>query len=155
MHSTIDATHFYIPDKISVADNEIPPLKEITPREAARLDDVKSKVMLPSQTFDVNSLYHINQASLRQGRQTFWHLIVTTSFCAVAVMIILYLSLRSLYATYLQTFATRSIPEPTEQNPSQPPEPKPRAYTADNESSQFVHIHVQHYRQRISYSVCN
>jgi hypothetical protein len=72
MHSTIDATHFHIPDKISVvADHEIPLIKEITPEEVARLYDVKSKVMVPSQTFDVNSLYHINQASLRQRRQTF------------------------------------------------------------------------------------
>jgi hypothetical protein len=36
MHSTIDATHFYIPDKIMVvADHEVPLIKQITPEEVA------------------------------------------------------------------------------------------------------------------------
>jgi hypothetical protein len=140
MHSTIDTTHFHIPGKISViADHEIPLIKEITPEEFARLYDIKSKVLAPSQTFDANSLFHINQATL-QGRQTFWHVIVTTSICAVAVMIIICLSLRSTLRNLLTNcFVTRSNPEPgtTEQIPSyQPPEPKPRACTPDNENIQ-------------------
>jgi hypothetical protein len=140
MHSTIDTTRFHIPDKISViADHEIPLIKEITPGEVARLDHIKSKVMVPSQTFDVNSLNHINQATLRQGRQTFWHLIVTTSICAVAVMIILYLSLRSTLRKKLANcFAKRSNPgsSTTEQSPYQPPQPKPRACISDSENIQ-------------------
>jgi hypothetical protein len=38
----------------------------LSPEEFVRLDDVKSKVMVPYHTFDVNSLYHISEASLRQ-----------------------------------------------------------------------------------------
>jgi hypothetical protein len=51
IQSTIDATRFFIPDKISViGDNEISLVKEMTPDEVARFDDVKSKVTLSSQT---------------------------------------------------------------------------------------------------------
>jgi hypothetical protein len=44
---------------MGVADHEISLIKQITPEEFARLDDLKPKVMVPSQTFDVNSLFHI------------------------------------------------------------------------------------------------
>jgi hypothetical protein len=115
MHSTIDTTLFHIPDKISViADHEIPLIKEITPAEVAPLDNIKTKVMVPSQSFAVNSLHHINQAALRQGRQTFWHVIVTTTVRAMAVMIILYFSFRSTLRNLLANCsATRSITEPS------------------------------------------
>ena len=67
IQSTIVNTHFYVPEQIQiVADHEIPLIKQVTPEEVTRLDEVKSKVMMPSQSFDVNSLFHIEQASARQ-----------------------------------------------------------------------------------------
>ena len=71
--STIVNTHFYVPDQIQIAaDHEIPLTKQISPEEVTRLDEVKSKVMVPSQSYDVNSLFHIEQASARQSHQTYW-----------------------------------------------------------------------------------
>ena len=52
---TISSTPIYIPDKISiVSDHVIPLIKEISPAEVKQLDDMKSKVMVPSQSFDVD-----------------------------------------------------------------------------------------------------
>jgi hypothetical protein len=43
IQSTIVITHFYVPDQIEiVADHEIPLIKQISPEEVTRLDDVKS-----------------------------------------------------------------------------------------------------------------
>jgi len=58
--SAVSSTHIYVPDKISiVADHEIPLIKELLQAEVKQLEDVKSKVMVPSHSFDVDSLFHI------------------------------------------------------------------------------------------------
>jgi hypothetical protein len=102
--------------------------------------------MTPSQTFDMDSLFHIRLASTRQTNQTYWHLIATTSVCAVAVLGILYLSLH----TYLcnmaaRCFSSSAVPEPStsEQDPSSlPPEPRRREYTPNNDDSQRCRLHI-------------
>jgi hypothetical protein len=66
IQSTIDATHFYIPESVSViANHEIPLIKAMPPEEVKRLE-VKSKVMTPSQNLDMDSLFHIRKVSMRQ-----------------------------------------------------------------------------------------
>ena len=134
MQENINTANLYVPDQLSiVANHEIPLIQETSPQEVARLDEVKSKVVMPSQSFDIDSLFHIRQTSLRQAHQTYWHLIVTTSICAIAILSVLYFSLRS----YLHNFITcrssaNKSPEPgtPELDPSPlPPEPKRRAYS--------------------------
>jgi len=96
MQTTLDTPHLYIPDKVStVADHEIPLLEQITPKEIQQIDEVRSRVTTYAQSFDVNSLFHLQQVSLYQEQCTFWHLIVTTIVCTLAILGILYLSLRS------------------------------------------------------------
>ena len=96
MQTTLDITHLYIPDKVStVADHEIPLLEQITQKEIQQIDEVRSRVTTHAQSFDVNSLFHLRQVSLYQEQRTFWHLIATTIVCALAILGILYLSLRS------------------------------------------------------------
>jgi len=91
MQTTLDTPYFYIPDKVStVADHEITLLEQITPREVQQIDEVRSRVINPSKTFDVDSLFH-----LHQEQRTFWHLKVTTTVCALALFGILCFSLRS------------------------------------------------------------
>jgi hypothetical protein len=87
MQSTLDTPYFYIPDKVStVADHEIPLLEQITLKETQKIDEVRSRVITPSQTFDVNSLFHFRQVSLHQEQNTFWHLIVTTTVRALGIL---------------------------------------------------------------------
>ena len=51
-------------DKVlTVAENEIPLLEQITPKEIKQIDKVRSRVITPSQTFDVDSLFHLQQVS--------------------------------------------------------------------------------------------
>ena len=95
--------------------------------------------MVLSQSLDVDSLFHIEQGSVRQSYQTCWHQVVT-SVCAVAILGVIYVSLRS----PLRNLATRcsspnTVHEPstTAQNPSPlPPEPRRREYTPTNDNSQ-------------------
>jgi hypothetical protein len=105
MQTTLVTPYCYIPDKVStVADHELPPLEQMTTlREVQQIDEVRSIVITPSQTFDVDSLFHLRQVSLHQEQRTFWHLIVTTAVCALAVLGILCFSLRSHPCTQLYT----------------------------------------------------
>ena len=121
-------------------DHEIPLAKLILPEEITRLYDVKSKVMVPSHSFYVDSLFHMKQSSVRQSHQTYWHHIFTTPISAVAILGVIYLSLRS----PLRNLATRCLspktahePSTTEQNPSHlPPEPRRREHTLTNDNLQ-------------------
>ena len=79
----------------TAADQEIPLLEQTTPKEIQQIDEVRSRVITPSHTFDVDSLFHLRQVSLHLEQRTFWHLIVTTNVCALAILGILYFSLRS------------------------------------------------------------
>jgi hypothetical protein len=111
----------------------------MSPGKVKQLDEVKSEVMTPSQTFDMDSVFHIRQTIMRQTNQTYWYLIATC-VCAIAVLGILYLSL----FTYLcnpvtRCFSSGTIPEPStsEQTPpSLPPETRQREYTPNNDDSQ-------------------
>ena len=134
MEENIDASKFYVPDQLSiVASHEIPLIQETSPQEVARLDEVNSKVIMPSQSFDIDSLFHIRQTSLRQAHQTYWHLIVTTTVCAIAIFCVLYFSFRSHVHNFIPCGSSANkSPEPStlEQVPSPlPPEPKRRAYS--------------------------
>ena len=55
MQTTLDTPYCYIQDKVStVADHEIPLLEQITPSEVQQFDEVSSRVITSSQTFDVD-----------------------------------------------------------------------------------------------------
>ena len=129
--SEIITMYFYVPDEIQiVADHDVPLIKQISPEEVTRIDEVKSKVMAPSQSFDVKSLFAIEQASVRQSHQTYCHQIATMSIYAVPILAVIYLSLR----IPLRNLATRCLSpntvhelSTTAQNPSPlPPEPRRR-----------------------------
>ena len=103
MQTTLDTPHLYVPNKVStVADHEIPLLEQITPKEIKQIDEVRSRVTTHAQSFDVNSLFHFRRASLQQEQRTFWQLLITTTVCALAILGILYLSLRSYVQHFIQ-----------------------------------------------------
>ena len=140
----LDTPYCYIPDKVStVADHEIPLLEQITPREVQQIDEVRSRVITPSQTLDVDSLFHLRQVSLQQDQRTFWHLIVTTTVCALAILGILCFSLRSYVHYFLHCcHSTNTTVEPSTVtlNPSpEIPEPSQRThFPRSDEPSQDV-----------------
>jgi hypothetical protein len=137
--AAINTDQLYVPDRLSiVADHEIPLIQEASPEEAARLDELKSNVMMPSQNINTDTLFHIRQASLRQEHQTYWHIIISITVYIVTILVVLCTSLRSKLRNMAACcFPKHTSPEPStsEQDPSPlPPEPKQRAYSpqADN-----------------------
>ena len=156
--SAISSTHIYIPDKISiVADHEIPLIKELLPAEVKQLEDVKSKVMVPSQSFDVDSLFHIKQATMHQTHQTYWQLIAISTVCVIAILGILYLSFRSsLHNTATRCCSSRTVPEPStaEQNASFPRlngDEKPTLQTKTTLRT-MSHLRLIHFNQPANYT---
>jgi hypothetical protein len=54
-----------VPDKIAViAGHELQALEEMISSEIMQLDEISSEVTTPRQVIVVNSLLHVNQASL-------------------------------------------------------------------------------------------
>ena len=144
IQATVVNTHFYVPDQIQiVADHEIPLIKQVSPEEeVTRLDELKSNVMVPSQSYEVNSLFQIEQASARQSHQTYWHQISTMLVCAVDILGVINLSLLSLLRNLAaRCLLLKTVQEPctTAQNPSYlPPEPKRREFSPNDNSQKDV-----------------
>jgi len=56
MQEIFNNAKFYIPDQTSiVADHEIQFISKMSPEEVARPDAINSKVVVPSQNFDIDS----------------------------------------------------------------------------------------------------
>jgi len=141
MQTTLDTPYFYIPDKVStVADHEIPLLEQITPNEIQQNRRSEIQNITPSQTFDVDSLFHLRQVSLHQEQRTFWHLIVNTTICALAILGILCFILRSYVLNFIPCrHSTNTTIEPSTvtSNPSPViPEPSQRTHFPRNDEPQ-------------------
>jgi len=139
--TTLDTPHCYIPDKVlTVADHEIPVLEQITRKEIQQIDEVRSRVITPSQTFGVDSLFHLPQVSLQQEQRIFWHLVVTTIVCTLAILGILCFSLRSHAHNFIpccHSPNTTIEPSTVTLNPSPIiPEPSRRIYSLRNDEPQ-------------------
>jgi hypothetical protein len=95
-----------------------------------QIEEIQSRVAAPSRTFNMNSLLHIRQVSQHQ-QDTFWHLIITTTLSALAILGILYLSflsrLHSL-VTCRRVVVTKSEPSTVDSSPS-PVTPEPTRRT--------------------------
>ena len=141
MQTTLDTTYVYIPHKVStVADHELPLLEQITPKVVQQIEEVRSRVSTPSQTFDVDSLFHLRQVSLHQEQCTFWQLIITTTVCALVILGILCFSLRSYVLNFIPyPHSTNTTIEPctVTSNPSpELPEPSQRTRFPRNDEPQ-------------------
>jgi len=138
MQTTLDTPHFYIPYKVStVVDHEIPLLEQITLKKIQQIEEVRPRVITPSQTFDVDSLFHLRHVSLHQEQRTFLHLIVTTIFCTLAI---LYFSLRFHIHNFIpccHSTSTTIEPGTVTSNPSPViPEPSQRNHFPRNDEPQ-------------------
>lgn len=72
----------------------------MTPNDIQQINEVRFKVISPSQTFDVDSLFHFWQVSFHQEQRTFWYLIITT-VCVLEILGILCFYLRSHIHRYI------------------------------------------------------
>jgi len=146
--TSLEAPHFYIPDNVlAVAAHEIPLLEQMTPREIQQIDEVRSKVMAPSQTYDVDSLLNLRQVSFRQEQRTYWHMILTTTVGIIAVLAVLCYSLRSIIHRHIVCrHSTKTPVEPSTVTPNPlqiTPEPSQRTHLpkCDNPQQDVSFVH--------------
>ena len=146
----LDTPYCYIPDEVlTVADHEVPLLEQMTPREVQQIDEVRSRVITPSQTFEVDSLFHLRQVSIHQEQRTFWYLIVTTTVCALAILEILCFSLRS-FIPCCHSANTTIEPSTVTSNPSpEIPEFKERTFQEATNLHKMLHLRAIHWKSRI------
>jgi hypothetical protein len=112
---TPDAPHLYVPDKVTVfADHERQLLEEIiTPPDAARLDEVMSKLNVPHQVADIGSLFHAHAASINRDQKTHWYFILMAVLCAFTSVRFLSYSWYTAI-TYYRNRTRKSNPEASE-----------------------------------------
>ena len=135
--ANLETSHIYIPDKINVvANHEISLLEQIIADAVAHLDEIRAKTMVPSPSFDVDSIFHI-QASLRGQQRTYWYIIATPVACTAAIIGILYISLHSyLYNFIARCYSPNATSKPSTMDPNPPltpPEPQQRSQVPSNE----------------------
>ena len=132
MQTSLETTHFYVPDNVLPAsDHEIHLLEQMTPKEIQQIDEVRFKVMAPSQTFDVDSLINLRQVSFHQKQRTYWHLIITT-VCVLAIFGILCFSVLSyIHRHIVRCHSINTTVEPSTLTPNPlpvTPEPSQRTH---------------------------
>jgi hypothetical protein len=67
----LDAPYLYFPDKVSVVTNqEVSRIEAAMPSEATDLDHLKARLVTPRQSFDVDTLLHVHQQSVRAVRES-------------------------------------------------------------------------------------
>jgi hypothetical protein len=72
--TTLDTLHQYVPEKISIVDNqETQILEKISSELIQQLEDVKSRVMTPPRTLDLDSITNVHRTSLQRDQQTLAH----------------------------------------------------------------------------------
>lgn len=108
-----DAPQLYVPDKIDViAGHELRALEEMLPPEVTKLVKFTSEVTASRQITDVNTLLHVNRASLRRKQRAFWHIIFPTVPRAFTVLGFLYFPLRFRLCRIISTCQSTSNTPP-------------------------------------------
>jgi len=78
---------------------DFPLISETSPENVARLDEIKSRVVVPSQNFDIDLLFQIRQTSSCQAQQTYRHLMLNTTICKIAILSVIYFPSAPIHVT--------------------------------------------------------
>jgi hypothetical protein len=67
--TTLNMLHLYVPEKISIVDkHKIQILDKISPELIQQLNNVKSRVMAPPCTLNLDSITHVQRTSLQRDQ---------------------------------------------------------------------------------------
>ena len=121
----LDFPNFILPDNISIAsEHEIQQLKDITPAEIQKLDDICSRVTAPWQTYDLDLLLHVHHTTELQEKGTHRFMTIFLSLCTTTIFGILcyliYPHLRTIQCTSPKSDTTNPPPNIS----SEPHEPQ-------------------------------
>jgi hypothetical protein len=112
----------YLPDKSAVlAEHEVPQIAETLTANIKQLDELREHRMAPQRSYDVDTLFHVHQATRRQESKSYCHWIVTTASCTVAILLLLHLVLRSYYCHIFLLCITPRNPAVAQSEPTTSP----------------------------------
>jgi len=95
-HAQLDALSMYIPDELPIlATHKTHHVKAALTADLTDRDHLKSHLEAFQISFDMDTLFYIQQSTLRQQSQPHCHQIVAAISCAITVLLILYFSLWS------------------------------------------------------------
>lgn len=94
--------------------HEAPWMEEVVPAATKELDNNKSRLVTPLRSLYVDTLFQIRQTSLRRENQSYWHMIIMTTSCALAVPLIDVFTLRS---RFRRLFLCNITNNPSESHP--------------------------------------
>jgi hypothetical protein len=101
---------------------EEPKLGEVIPSVTGWLDAIKTRLVTPPRSWDVDTPFHIRQATRREDR-SLWYLIITAALCILTALLFLYGYARiQWYHLFLCNSPQRS---PKQSNPVQQISPSP------------------------------
>jgi hypothetical protein len=80
-------TYQTYPSSLSSPDE--PKLGEVIPLETGRLDAIKTRLVTPPRSWDVDTLFHIRHATRHDGH-LHWYLIITAALCILTALLLLY-----------------------------------------------------------------
>jgi hypothetical protein len=114
-NTNIDPPKIFLPDKISVLnDQERQQLKDVSPPNLQRLDELYTRVTESRHTYELDSFLQAHQASLYRERQTNCFIIPLTLFATLAINIILgyffYTRFQNIYCVTHKAEALRILP---------------------------------------------
>jgi len=101
---------------------EEPKLGEVIPFETGRPDAIKARLVTPPRSGDVDTLFHIRQASRHDGH-AHWYLIITVVLCILTALLLLCGYARAQWHHWLNCNSPQRSPK--ESNPAQQISPSP------------------------------
>jgi len=91
MHTRLDNPSIYMPDQSpELTASEMPHIKAALPASITEIDNIKSSADAPRQSLDVDTLLHVRHVTLKQEKQTCWHLIMTIISCTITFFLIIF-----------------------------------------------------------------
>jgi hypothetical protein len=77
-----------VPDSLpALSVHELPRIEAALASEVNELDQLKDHLAVAQSSLDVDTLVHIQKTTLQEEAQPHWHLIITTVYCILAVLL--------------------------------------------------------------------
>jgi hypothetical protein len=130
---------------------EEPKLGEVIPLETGRLDAIKTRLVTPPRSWDVDTLFHIWQATRHDGH-AHWYLIITVVLCILTSLLLLYDYARAQWHHWFSCNSPQRSPKESNPAPQISPSPTdtPEATVSSSESDHdhnnvtFATYSIQH-----------
>jgi len=116
-----------------LAIQEAPRIEEAFPTATKELDNIKTHLATQPRETDMDTLLHVRRTSLQHDEQQHWYQIVTLSFCAITILLIISYLICSRFRSTLLCKFERKLQK---SNPV-PQVPEPESTATDVERGQL------------------